>query len=89
MSVIFLDAQTDTSVTPVDMVIPPQDSLSSGIMPGRFAVTPDSRYTIVASAGGAWGFGMIDNVQHKAVDVNIYEMQSISFWIAASQKIPK
>jgi len=89
MHVIFIDPQTDAVISLVDAGHSGQGNIPTGFPPGMFAVTPDSRYTVVASAAGAWAFGMIDNVQHRFVDVNIYEPQTISFGMAACRKLPK
>jgi len=83
MDMIYVNPETDELVS----VIPsPRFNSHFGIMPGLFTITPDCRHTVVASAAGAWAFGMIDNRVHSYVDLNIYEPQTVSFAHAACQK---
>jgi hypothetical protein len=89
MHVLFIDPDTDAIIAIVDAGRCVQGVPQMGMMPGRFAITPDSRYTIVASASGWWAFGMIDNQQHRFVDVNVYEPGTASFIGAFCQKQQK
>jgi len=86
MNVIFIDPENDAFISIVPAGRANQGIPITGMMPCCFAVTPDSRYTIVASAAGASAFGMIDNETHQFVDLHIYQLQTASFMQAACQK---
>jgi len=84
--VIFIDAQTDAVVS----LIPAFFAMPGGseLFPGEIAITPDSRYTIVANASWA-SFGMIDNDTREFVDFEYKSVEGATFKKVACQKFLK
>jgi len=69
MYVIFIEPETGAIISIVDANYSTHGQMQYGVMPGLFDITPDSRYTIVACAAGCPAYGVIDNVQHRFVDM--------------------
>jgi len=90
--IIFIDVLTDAVLTILDGAFPAGNQVDiSGFWPGKLAITPDSKYTIVSSAGlGGFAFGMIDNFSHRFVDVQPHTLPASTWnFVAACQKLPK
>ncbi len=84
--VIFIDAQTDAVVSLIPAIFAKPGG--SALYPGEIAITPDSRYTIVANAD--WqSFGMIDNDTREFVDFEYKSVEGATFKKVACQKTPK
>jgi hypothetical protein len=88
MHVIYIDPESDAIISLVDAAHSIQSDL--GFIPGLLAITPDSRYSIVTCAGGCPVFGIIDNIEHRFVDI-FYDLtmpQTKSFVYVTCRKSP-
>ncbi len=91
-NVIFVDPSTDDIVALVHAPSAGYGRISSyGFMPGFMAITPDSKYTVIACAEGCEAFGMIDNDQHRFVSVIADTTAPYWLWTryVACRKLPK
>jgi hypothetical protein len=85
--IIFIDAATDAVVSLLSPLFALEGGITTELYPGQLAITPDSRYTIVANA--EWkSFGMIDNRIQKFVDIEYKSVEGAVFHRVSCQKIP-
>jgi len=87
--IFFFDPDTDAFISVVNAGHSIEGDGPPGFTPSTLAITPDSRYTIAACSYGCPAFGMIDNFQHRFVNVTYEKSQPYlwHFWLARCQTL--